>query len=72
MKRLEEWWLTPIDAWGDSMEIFFCDTLEEAIKEKELRENDYPQARWQLEKVIRYYLPDGHLIKEDVRDKTWI
>lgn len=68
-RRRVEWWLIPVDHYGDSMEVFFCRSEMEARKEKARRQGDYPNAReWVCEKVVRWYAMDGELQRESVTE----
>jgi hypothetical protein len=71
VETIVEWWAKPVDAYGDSIEIFPCDSRREAHKTRE-DHADYPGAvDWELERVTRKYRDDGELLHEKVEQKEW-
>lgn len=69
MIQVIEWWLSPIDVYGDSIEVYYCDSRQEALEEKTLSESDHPDAvEWRLEKVVRLYSNDGELQEETITE----
>jgi hypothetical protein len=72
MRQITEWWVTPLDEYGDSIEVYYCDSKREAKAEREQREYDHPDAAgWLLEKVVRRYREDGDLRSEKVTIEQW-
>lgn len=72
MKQVTEWWVTPLDEYGDSIEVYYCDSKREAKAEREQRGEDHSDvAEWMLEKVVRRYRSDGDLAAENVTEEAW-
>jgi len=72
MKQVTEYWVSPLDQYGDSIDVYYCDTRQEAAAERANRADDHPSAKcWALEKVIRRYYDDGELASETVVDLEW-
>lgn len=69
MKQVTEYWVSPLDEYGDSLEVYYCSNRKEAVSEKELRAEDHPDAvEWRLEKVVRNYYPDGEIKSETIKE----
>ncbi len=72
MKQVTEWWVMPLDEYGDSIEVYYCDSKREAKAERVKREESHPDAaEWMLEKVVRRYESDGDIRSELVTEEQW-
>ena len=72
MKQTTEWWVAPLNEYGDSEEVYYCDSMREAKAERESRSKDHPGAsEWRLEKVVRQYYSDGDIAGEKVTEEQW-
>lgn len=64
MKRTTEYWLRPLDEYGDAEDILFFDHFTEALmalREMKVERGDFP---YDIERVVRLYADDGELKDE--------
>ena len=70
--QVTEYWVRPVNADGDSLEVYYCDTKKQAIAERDYRTDDHTDAvDWKLEKVVRKYNNGGDIIDEDIASVEW-
>lgn len=71
--QVTEWWLSPLDRYGDALEVYYLDSRAEAVAEHASRLGDHPDAEaWRLERVVRRYRSDGDLADEAVNLEAYL
>lgn len=75
MKQVTEYWLKPVDEYGDTIDIVFSESLRDAKVQRQVFGSEFPDAHhWELEKVVRRYASDGALKSEQVTElkEDWL
>lgn len=69
MNQITEYWLSPMDGYDDSIEVYYHQTEREALRDMEYRKDLHPNAAyWRLEKVVRVYRDDGEMASEIITE----
>ena len=68
-RNTTEYRVSPLDEYGDIIDVFFFESKREALKDKPRVLGAYPEASgWLFEKNLRKYASDGELLDDTYID----